>query len=77
MMCEHGHPQPARCALCRVREDARLHPEKYARPNALASGGVPRPLWFHAVVEDTRGMTADEAEQYAKAFVSTIRGARA
>jgi hypothetical protein len=30
--CEHGDPRPARCALCRRREDMRFHPWKYPPP---------------------------------------------
>ena len=77
MMCEHGHAQPTRCALCRVREDMLAHPERYERrANDAPTRGVPRPLWFDAIVEDTRGMTDAEAEQYLSAFVSTVRQGR-
>lgn len=76
-MCEHGHPQPARCALCRTRELLRAHPERSTRrENDAPTKGMPRPVWFDAIVEDTRGMTEDEAEEYIAGFVSSVRGAR-
>lgn len=76
-MCEHGHPQPARCALCRVREAMRAHPERYERRHHDApTKSMPRPVWFDAIVEDTKGMDEQEADEYIEAFVASIRGAR-
>lgn len=54
--CEHGHPQPARCALCRRREERLRHPERYPAAEQLRPGrrGVPRPVWFDAEVQRAR-----------------------
>lgn len=72
--CEHGHPQPLRCALCRRREDMRAHPERYVRPQQTAPRTTTgRPVWFELIVQDTAGMDEHEAEQYVSAFVEQLR----
>jgi hypothetical protein len=52
--CEHGDPHPARCALCRVRE----HPARYPA-RAPRGGGVPRPVYYQALVEHARESRSD------------------
>lgn len=55
--CEHGDPHPMRCALCRRREDRRMHPERFRDVGEvpyLRERPVPRPVNYDAMVDAAR-----------------------
>jgi hypothetical protein len=52
--CEHGDPRPGRCALCRQRVKEQTQPWRYRDTTAPTTTGVPKPIWFDALVEEAK-----------------------
>lgn len=52
--CEDGDPKPGRCPLCRLRVKALTEPWKYKDTAAPQAHGVPKPIWFDAMVDEAR-----------------------
>lgn len=52
--CPHGDPKPGRCALCRQVVKEQTQPWRYRDTHGTTAHGVPKPIWFDAMVEEAR-----------------------